>query len=27
VYRAFGFEEDEMPAEYNRDTGQLTFPR
>jgi hypothetical protein len=26
VYRAFGFEEDEMPQEYDRDKGELRFP-
>ncbi len=27
VYEAFGFEERQIPQEYNRETGQLTFPR
>ncbi len=27
VYQAFGYEERDIPQEYNRDTGQLTFPR
>jgi hypothetical protein len=26
VYEDFGFEEHQIPREYNRDTGQLTFP-
>ena len=26
VYRAFGYEEDKIPAEYNRETGELTIP-
>lgn len=26
VYRAFQYEEDKIPVEYNRDTGQLTIP-
>jgi hypothetical protein len=27
VYQAFGYEERDVPQEYNRDTAQLTFPR
>jgi hypothetical protein len=27
VYQAFGYEERDIPQEFNRDTGQLTFPR
>jgi len=27
VYQAFGYEERTIPREYDRDTGQLTFPK